>query len=202
MASPSRSFLKRKADDLHSPQKTPRKTVWEVKMVDGVDTIRVYAPTCIEATTQCISNLVEKISDQCDSNDFLSSSLKLLESPEQDENMWRHLATKHRASPDHVQRLLSAVDTCTMRRIPRDHPDICWKFPRVESVEAPLQPVNLDWSCRNESVDDVGDIDPYWYAMYASDSDVEYIDPNWDAAKILKNELYGDLPDLPDALVV
>jgi hypothetical protein len=31
--------------------------------------------------------------------------------------------------------------------------------------------------------------------MYASDSDVEYIDPNWDAAKILKNELYGDLPD-------
>lgn len=171
-------------------------------MVDGVDTIRVYAPTCIEATTQCISNLVEKISDQCDSNDFLSSSLKLLESPEQDENMWRHLATKHRASPDHVQRLLSAVDTCTMRRIPRDHPDICWKFPRVESVEAPLQPVNLDWSCRNESVDDVGYIDPYWYSMYASDSDVEYIDPNWDAAKILKNELYGDLPDLPDALVV
>lgn len=194
MASPTRPVLKRKADNLQYPQQTLRKTVWEVKMIDGVDTIRVYAPTCREATTQCISNVVNKIGNECDRNAFLTSSLELLESPEQDENMWRQLAVKHRTPTNHVKRLLNAVGTCTMRRIEQDGPNVRWNFPRIKSAEEPLQGMSLDWTYRDEKVDDVDDIDPMWYnTMYLKDSDVEYIDPNWDAAKILKNELYGNL---------
>lgn len=192
MSSQTRKNLKRKAAELQSPQTTGIKTVWEVKMVDGKDIICVYAKTCKEATSQCITALFDRIGDNRDRGDLLSSSFDMLKSPEQDENTWRQFAIKNKVSTDHVKRFIDAVDTCAIRRCAREDPQgIRWVFPPGE--EELLPELNLDWSHHETEL-----VNPDWecakeFARETPADDVELVNPDWDCAKEFAKELYGPL---------
>ena len=196
MNSPKRNNLKRKAIELQSLHSSGQKTVWEVKMIDGKDTICTYAKTCQEAASQCITTLCDRISDKRDQTQLISSSLDILKSPEQDEDTWRQFAIKNKVLDERIRRLLGAVNTCSIRRCVEQAPrEICFDFPPDE--EESLPPLNLDWSCREPPVDMVT---PDWdrineFADATPVEDVQLVDPNWGCAKEFAHELYGPLPN-------
>ena len=110
-------------------------------MIDGVDTVRVFASTCKSATTRCIDKLVNKIDGEFDRSEFLKNSLEILEYPEQSQNILKNAGFRNKIR---LRRFVRAVNTCTIRH----HHEIRWHFPKTDEEE--LEQLSLDWNYRDD----------------------------------------------------
>jgi len=111
----------------------------EVKMVDGIDTVRVFASTCQKATSKCIDRLVNKIDGEFDRSEFFKNSLEILECPEQSQNILKNAGFRNKI---HLRRFVRA---CTIRH----HHEIRWHFPKTDEEE--LEKMSLDWAYRDDN---------------------------------------------------
>ena len=105
---------KRKAEAM---QIFAQDTTWTVSMNNGFKWIDGRGWSRKHATLECLSNVVDDMIEKpIDRDDFLNTALDILKHPEQNEDLWRSFALKHKKYQSQLQQLFHTINTCIMKR--------------------------------------------------------------------------------------